>query len=71
VQQPGSLRNLLLAAARTIGLSEDRIDTLPFSDGQEAAEAWAGKEVVCIVAEAKWTSQPTSGRQTTSGRGTL
>jgi hypothetical protein len=27
----------------------DRIDTPPFSDGQEATEVWVGKEVVFIV----------------------
>jgi hypothetical protein len=30
-------------------LSGDRIDTPPFNDGQEATEAWVGKEVVFIV----------------------
>jgi hypothetical protein len=43
-------RDLPLAAtARTMGLSGDRIDKLPFSDGQKATEAWVGKEVVFIV----------------------
>jgi hypothetical protein len=66
------LRNLLLAAAASrMGLSGNPIDTPPFSDGLEATEAWAGKEDVFIVAEAKWTSQLTSGRQTTSERGAL
>ena len=37
------LRDLPLAAtARTMGLSGDRIDELPFSDDQEATEAWVG-----------------------------
>ena len=44
------LRDLPLAAtARTMGLSGDRIDTPPFSDGQEATEARVGKEIVFIV----------------------
>jgi hypothetical protein len=44
------LRDLPLAAtARTMGLSGDRIDELPFSDDQEATEAWVGKEVGFIV----------------------
>ena len=44
------LRDLpLAAAARTMGLSGDRVDTPPFSDGQEATEAWVGKEVVFIA----------------------
>ena len=30
----------------------DRIDTPLFSDGQEATEAWVGKEVVFIVGQA-------------------
>ena len=41
------LRNSpLTAAPRTMEVSGDRIDTPPFSDGQEATEAWVGKEVV-------------------------
>ncbi|HZC81974.1 MAG TPA: hypothetical protein VE222_09720, partial [Nitrospiraceae bacterium] len=39
----------LTAAVRTMEVAGDRIDTPPFSDGQEAAEAWVGKEVVFIV----------------------
>jgi hypothetical protein len=44
------LRDLpLTAAARTMELSGDRIDTPLFSDGQEATKPWVGKEVVFIV----------------------
>jgi len=44
------LRDLpLAAAATTMELSGDRIDTPRFSDGQEATEALVGKEVVFIV----------------------
>ena len=39
----------------------DRIDTPLFSDGQEATEAWVGKEVVFIVGQA--TGHPSSGVQ--------
>jgi hypothetical protein len=43
-------RNLpLTAAARTLEVAGDRIDTPPFSAGKEAADAWVGKEVVFIV----------------------
>ena len=44
------LRDLPLAvSARTMGLSGDRIDTPPISDGQEVTETWVGKEVVFIA----------------------
>lgn len=39
----------LTAAAGTIKVAGDRIDTPPFSDGQEATEVWVGKEVVFIT----------------------
>ena len=39
----------LTAAAGTMEVAGDRIDTPPFSDGQEATEVWVGKEVVFIV----------------------
>ena len=39
----------LTAAPRTMEVARDRIDTPPFSDGQEATEARVGKEVVFIV----------------------
>jgi len=57
------LRDLPLAAtARTMGLSGDRIEELPFSDDQEATEAWVGKEVGFIVGSA-------TGREWRDGSG--
>jgi hypothetical protein len=41
----GKLRDSpLTAAARAIEVAGDGIDTPPFSDGQEAIDAWAGKD---------------------------
>ena len=39
----------LAAAARTMEVAGDRIDTPPFGAGKEAAEAWVSKEVVFIA----------------------
>jgi hypothetical protein len=47
---PQKLRDSpLTAAARTIEVAGDCIDAPLFRDGQEATEAWVGKEVVFIV----------------------
>ena len=51
----------LTGAARTMEVAGDRIDTPLFSDGQEATEAWVGKEVVFIVGQA--TGHPSSDVQ--------
>jgi hypothetical protein len=39
----------LAAAARTMEVAGDRIDTPPSSAGKEAAEAWVGEKIVFIA----------------------
>ena len=46
----------LTAAAGTMEVAGDRIDTPLFSGGLEATEVWVGKEVVFIVDDHPWVA---------------